>query len=84
MEWNEKLAASPTGSVVERTTITWSGSVSGRFEIGLPVRLHFSSGILPRFGTLAEIAEHRIDEALQLGVAFTNGLLHSLPLPFGA
>jgi hypothetical protein len=44
-----------------------------------PILFDGSSGILARFGSLTEIAQHRIDRPLKLQITLANTFLHVLP-----
>src|SRR4051812_14827047 len=55
-----------------------------RLERCAPVRCHGASGVLPRLGRFAEIAQHGIDAALQLQVALPDRVLQAFPFSIRA
>lgn len=68
----------PPALVPERT------SIAPAWKWRCPVARHSAPRILPRFRLLAEIAQHRIDTALQCDFPRPDRFLYALPLSVSA
>src|SRR4051812_16056550 len=66
-----------------RSMREWAFARISRFKRRAPIFLHGAAGVLPRFRSLAKIAQHRVDRSLQFQVALPDRFLHVFPFTVG-